>query len=127
TDKPQNIALSYQQPVRDDPGLPRIAPVVEELIDDIVTFRRDLHQHPELSFREHRTTDQIVSTLHSYGLKPSRLAGTGAWVDIGAGPVVLGIRADIDALPVQEAPGLPYASVHNGIAHACGHDLPASV
>jgi len=127
TDKPQNIALSYQQPVRDDPGLPRIAPVVEELIDDIVTFRRDLHQHPELSFREHRTTDQIVSTLQSYGLKPNRLAGTGAWVDIGAGPVVLGIRADIDALPVQEATGLPYASVHDGIAHACGHDLHASV
>src|SRR5699024_10472665 len=46
---------------------------------------------------------------------------------IGAGPVVLGIRADIDALPVQEATGLPYASVHDGTAHACGHDLHASV
>ena len=127
TDKPQNVALSYQQPVRDDPGLPRVAAAVEELMDAIITFRRDLHQHPELSFREHRTTDQIVSTLQTYGLKPHRLTGTGAWVDVGSGPVVLGIRADIDALPLQEATGLPYASVHDGIAHACGHDLHASV
>lgn len=127
TDKPQNFALSDQHPVRDDPGLPRIAEAVQELADPVVAFRRDLHQHPELSFREHRTTDRIISVLQSYGLKPHRLESTGAWVDIGSGPVVLGIRADIDALPVQEATGLPYASIHDGIAHACGHDIHTSV
>ncbi|MDN6679317.1 MAG: amidohydrolase, partial [Yaniella sp.] len=47
--------------------------------------------------------------------------------DVGSGPVVLGIRADIDALPVQESTGLPYASIHDGIAHACGHDLHTTV
>lgn len=127
TDKPQNFALSDQHPVRDDPGLPRIAEAVQELADPVVAFRRDLHQHPELSFREHRTTDRIISVLQSYGLKPHRLESTGAWVDIGSGPVVLGIRADIDALPGQEATGLPYASIHDGIAHACGHDIHTSV
>lgn len=127
TDKPQNFALSDQHPVRDDPGLPRIAEAVQELANPVVAFRRDLHQHPELSFREHRTTDRIISVLQSYGLKPHRLESTGAWVDIGSGPVVLGIRADIDALPVQEATGLPYASIHDGIAHACGHDIHTSV
>ncbi|MDN6639091.1 MAG: amidohydrolase [Yaniella sp.] len=59
--------------------------------------------------------------------KPQRLDPTGAWVDVGSGPVVLGIRADIDALPVQESTGLPYASIHDGIAHACGHDLHTTV
>lgn len=127
TDKPQNLALSEQYPVRDDPGLPRVAGAVREVLDAAVAFRRDLHQHPELSFREHRTTDRIVSTLQSYGLKPQRLVTPGAWVDVGTGPVVLGIRADIDALPVQESTGLPYASIQDGIAHACGHDIHTSV
>lgn len=127
TDKPQNLALSEQYPIRDDPGLPRIAGAVREVLHGAVEFRRDMHQHPELSFREHRTTDRIISTLQSYGLKPQRLDPTGAWVDIGSGPVVLGIRADIDALPVQESTGLPYASIHDGIAHACGHDLHTTV
>jgi len=128
SDKPQHLALSDMQPVRDDPGLPRIADAVHEILEDAVIFRRDLHQHPELSFREYRTTDQIIATLQRYGLKPQRFESTtGAWVDIGTGPVVLGIRADIDALPIQESTGLPYASVHDGISHACGHDIHAAV
>lgn len=124
---PPNLVHSDQQPVRDDPGLPRIAPAVEEVLDETIAFRRDIHQHPELSFREFRTTDQIIATLQRHGLKPNRLESTGAWVDIGSGPIVLGIRADIDALPVKEETGLPYASVHDGIAHACGHDIHTAV
>ncbi|GAA4480857.1 M20 family metallopeptidase [Enteractinococcus fodinae] len=127
SEKPQNLALSDSQPVRDDPGLPRITPAVREILQDTVAFRRDIHQHPELSFREHRTTDQIIATLQRFGLKPQRLESTGAYVDIGTGPIVLGIRADIDALPVKEATGLPYASIHDGIAHACGHDIHTAV
>ena len=127
TDKPQNLAHCQQYPVRDDPGLPRIAGDVREILDSAIEFRRDMHQHPELSFREHRTTDRIIATLQRYGLKPNRLDPTGVWVDVGSGPVVLGIRADIDALPVQESTGLSYASIHDGIAHACGHDIHTAV
>lgn len=127
TNKPQHFVLSDAQPVRDDPGLPRITEAVREILADTVAFRRDIHQHPELSFREFRTTDQIVATLQRFGLKPHRLDSTGAYVDIGNGPIVLGIRADIDALPVTEATGLPYASVHEGVAHACGHDIHTAV
>lgn len=124
---PPKLIHSDQQPVRDDPGLPRIAPAVEEVLDQTIQFRRDIHQYPELSFREFRTTDQILDTLEAHGLQPNRLESTGARVDIGSGPLVLGIRADIDALPVTEATGLPYASVHEGIAHACGHDIHTAV
>lgn len=127
TDKPQNLALSDHHPVRDDPGLPRIAAAVQEILAATVEFRRDLHQNPELSFREFRTTDQIMAALRQAGLQPNRLDSTGAWVDIGTGPIVLGIRADIDALPVTESTGLSYASIHDGIAHACGHDIHTAV
>lgn len=125
--KANDVIRSDQQPVRDDPGLPRIAPAVDEVLDEIIAFRRDIHQHPELSFREFRTTDKILEVLTRHGMEPIRFEGTGAYVDIGEGPVVLGIRADIDALPVQESTGLSYASIHDGIAHACGHDIHTAV
>ncbi|HJF13228.1 MAG TPA: amidohydrolase [Enteractinococcus helveticum] len=107
--------------------MPRIAHAVEEVLGEAIALRRDIHQHPELSFREFRTTEQIIAALQRHGLNPHRLESTGAWVDIGSGPIVLGIRADIDALPVKEETGLPYASVHDGIAHACGHDIHTAV
>ena len=100
-----------------------VAPILGELID----FRRDLHSHPELSHKEFRTTDRIVETLEAAGLQPKRLENTGAYVDIGDGPIGLALRADIDALPVLEETGLPYASVNTGIAHACGHDIHTTV
>lgn len=127
TDNLESMTLSDARPVRDDPGLPRIASAVQEILNETIAFRRDMHQHPELSFREVRTTDQIVAALERHGLKPQRMEPTGVWVDVGTGPIVLGIRADIDALPVQESTGLPYASIHDGIAHACGHDIHTSV
>ncbi|WP_418910634.1 amidohydrolase [Arthrobacter koreensis] len=100
-----------------------VAPILGELID----FRRDLHSHPELSHKEFRTTDRIVEALEAAGLQPKRLENTGAYVDIGDGPIGLALRADIDALPVLEETGLPYASVNTGIAHACGHDIHTTV
>ncbi|MBF4993103.1 amidohydrolase [Arthrobacter gandavensis] len=100
-----------------------VAPILGELID----FRRDLHSHPELSHKEFRTTDRIVETLEAAGLRPRRLENTGAYVDIGDGPIGLALRADIDALPVLEETSLPYASVNTGIAHACGHDIHTTV
>ncbi|MFF3039284.1 MULTISPECIES: amidohydrolase [Arthrobacter] len=100
-----------------------VAPILGELID----FRRDLHSHPELSHKEFRTTDRIVEALEAAGLQPKRLENTGAYVDIGDGPIGLALRADIDALPVLEETALPYASVNTGIAHACGHDIHTTV
>ncbi|KPN19041.1 amidohydrolase [Arthrobacter sp. BL-252-APC-1A] len=100
-----------------------VAPILGELID----FRRDLHSHPELSHKEFRTTDRIVEALEAAGLQPKRLENTGAYVDIGDGPIALALRADIDALPVLEETGLPYASVNTGIAHSCGHDIHTTV
>ncbi|MGW9402582.1 amidohydrolase [Arthrobacter sp. NPDC055585] len=100
-----------------------VAPILGELIE----FRRDLHSHPELSHKEFRTTDRIVEALEAAGLQPKRLENTGAYVDIGDGPIGLALRADIDALPVLEETGLPYASVNTGITHACGHDIHTTV
>lgn len=114
-------------PVLDDPGLPRVTDLVERLSDQVVKFRRDIHAHPELSYQEVRTTKQIVEFLGKYGLNAQTLEHTGAYVDVGSGPIVLALRADIDALPLQEETGLEYASIHDGIAHACGHDMHTAV
>ncbi|MFC7403120.1 amidohydrolase [Citricoccus sp. GCM10030269] len=113
--------------VADDPGLPSVTPLVHRLEPAVVDFRRDIHAHPELSDDEHRTTERILQTLRAAGLSPVKLENTGAYVDIGTGPIVLGLRADIDALPLTELTGLDYASQTPGVAHACGHDIHTSV
>jgi metal-dependent amidase/aminoacylase/carboxypeptidase family protein len=115
------------RPVLDDPGLPRVTPLVKVIEPSVVEFRRDIHAHPELSYDEHRTTARILQTLSDAGLSPVKLEDTGAYVDIGEGPIVLGLRADIDALPLSEHTGLDYASTTQGVAHACGHDIHTSV
>jgi len=99
---------------------------VLQLKDEMIGIRRDLHAHPELGFEEHRTAQVIEDQLRSLGLEPRRMAGTGVVADLvgGAaesGPVLL-LRADIDALPVQEANDVPYKSQNDGVMHACGHD-----
>jgi hippurate hydrolase len=92
-----------------------------------IAFRRDLHRHPELSFQEKRTAERIESALDGLGIAHRRVAGTGILAEIPAagrridGPMVA-LRADIDALPILEETGLEYASVENGVMHACGHD-----
>ncbi len=92
---------------------------------DFVEVRRDIHRHPELGFDEHRTSEQVARLLGEWGYEVERgLGGTGVVGRLrrGQGPKRLGLRADMDALPIQEASGLPHASVHEGIMHACGHD-----
>ena len=123
----ESLPRTAGQPVADDPGLPRVTPLVKSLESDLVAFRRDLHRHPELSYEEHRTTQRILELLTDHGLSPVKLQDTGAYVDIGEGPLVLGLRADIDALPLPERTGLDYASATEGVAHACGHDVHTSV
>ena len=98
----------------------RIASLRDELID----LRRDFHKHPELGFQEHRTSGVVEEYLRELGLPVKRLAGTGVVALLegrGAGPVLL-LRADMDALPVQEENDVPYRSVNEGVMHACGHD-----
>ena len=94
----------------------------------LVDFFKDLHAHPELGMEEFRTTDRIRAALRANGvaLLDADLT-TGAVARIGAGGPVIGLRCDIDALPIQEASGLAYASVNPGRMHACGHDFHTSV
>jgi amidohydrolase len=94
--------------------------------DGLVAFRRHLHMHPELSWEEHRTTAAIRARLERAGLTPDVLTtDTGLLVELGAGgdgPTVL-LRADIDALPLDDEKDVPYRSTNDGVCHACGHDV----
>lgn len=113
-----------------DHSLPASGVLSDELFTELVRFRRDLHMHPELSRQEFRTTAAIKARLESAGLQPRELpSGTGLICDIGpddAGPR-LGLRADIDALPIPDIKNVPYRSTHEGRAHACGHDMHTTV
>ena len=88
-------------------------------------LRRDIHQHPEIGFKEFRTSDLVAERLQRWGYEVTRgLGGTGVVGQLkrGMGTRKLGLRADMDALPIVETTGLPYASRHAGLMHACGHD-----
>lgn len=95
---------------------------------DVVAWRRHVHANPELARREYGTTELVVSVLRSLGLKPTVLPlGTGVVCDMGEGPRCVALRADMDALPITEATGLPFASAVDGVAHACGHDAHTAI
>jgi len=101
-----------------------ISAPVKAMHPQLVEWRHALHRRPELAFEEHETADFIAERLRAFGLEVHRgLAGTGVIGVLrnGAGPTV-GLRADIDALPVTEITGAPYASEIAGKMHACGHD-----
>jgi IAA-amino acid hydrolase len=94
------------------------------IAERIVGWRRHVHQHPELSFQEHETARFVARTLSDMGIAIQTGVGkTGVVGRIGRGPPVFALRADMDALPVQEATGLPFASLNPGVMHACGHDV----
>ncbi len=95
-----------------------------------VEFRRHLHRHPELSFEEVQTAEYIEQCLADAGISHSRIATTGVLAKIeGKGDLskAVVLRADIDALPIEEQTGLEYASENCGVMHACGHDIHAAV
>jgi amidohydrolase len=95
---------------------------------DVVAWRRHIHAHPELSRQEHDTTELVAGVLRSVGLHPNVLpGGTGLICDIGTGERCVALRADIDALPLQENTGLAFSSVNDGACHACGHDAHTAV
>ena len=104
---------------------------LQALSDEFTALRRDIHRHPELGYQEFRTSDLVAERLASWGYQVTRgLGGTGVVGQLvrgsssknGLGGKRLGLRADMDALPIQEATGLPHASCHAGLMHACGHD-----
>ncbi len=94
----------------------------------ITAIRRDLHAHPELCFEEVRTADLVAATLTGWGIPVHRGLGTTGVVGIlhgrdgGTNGKAIGLRADMDALPMQEFNTFSHASQHAGKMHACGHD-----
>ncbi len=93
--------------------------------EDLVVTRHDLHAHPELGMAEHRTAAVVAGLLESWGITVHRgVGGTGVVgvLRAGNGGHAIGLRADMDALPIAEMTGLPYRSVNPGVMHACGHD-----
>ncbi|MEA2878469.1 MAG: hypothetical protein QOF14_3665 [Hyphomicrobiales bacterium] len=92
---------------------------------DLTATRQDIHAHPELGFTEHRTSDVVAKQLEALGIEVHRGVGGTGVVGVlreGNGPVSIGLRADMDALPILEATELPYKSTRPGVMHACGHD-----
>ena len=90
-----------------------------------IALRRDIHQHPELAFEEHRTSALVADKLRSWGYAVTTgLGGTGVVGQLvrGEGTARIGLRADMDALPITEATGAAWASQRPGLMHACGHD-----
>ena len=98
---------------------------ITSLKDELIELRRDFHKYPELGFKEYRTAEIVANYLEKCGLKVKRgVARTGvvALLEGNApGPTLL-LRADMDALPIQEENELPYKSINKGVMHACGHD-----
>lgn len=104
--------------------------LTKEQIDSIIADRRHIHQNPELSFNEYNTSAYVASRLQQAGIPIRRgVAGTGIIATLqGKKPGrTIALRADMDALPIQEETNLPFASVNKGIMHACGHDAHTAV
>jgi amidohydrolase len=132
----RNLAVPYHA----DDAVPAGSGSVElseKRVAELIEFRRDLHAHPELARQELRTTRMVAERLRAAGLEPRVMpSGTGLICDIGGERATvsrrgyagrMAIRADLDALPIQEAPGLAFRSVAEGVSHACGHDVHTTV
>jgi amidohydrolase len=111
--------------MNDDALLAAIGERITSLSPELIDVRRDLHAHPELSREETRTTELLARRLETAGVTVRLLPGTGLLADVGAPEPSyrVGLRADMDALPVRERSGLDFASGTPGVCHACGHDV----
>ena len=99
-----------------------------EIEQQLINWRREVHTHPELGFQEFKTAELVAGTLRSLGLKVKTNVGkTGVVGYWGEGKPVVALRADMDALPIQEANDVPYASQVPGVMHACGHDAHTAI
>ncbi len=101
-------------------------PLIESFVDDLIAIRRDLHAHPEIGFEEKRTSGIVADKLAQWGIEVHRgIGGTGVVGVLkgkGDGPRRIGLRADMDALPMEEATNLPWRSTVPNRFHGCGHD-----
>jgi amidohydrolase len=110
----------------DDETSRLLGEVVEKHADELIEFRRDLHAHPELSWHEARTTEKVAARLEQAGLRVRRLARSGLIAEVGTAGRLVALRADLDALPVDDRTEDPWSSTVEGVAHACGHDVHAT-
>jgi amidohydrolase len=102
----------------------QIVEQIDQCREELIALRRDFHKHPELGFEEYRTAEVIEAYLKELGLSPRRVAQTGVVAVLEGsrpGPVLM-LRADMDALPVDEENDIDYKSQNPGVMHACGHD-----
>ena len=105
--------------------MPALLDTLEAAAPEFVALRRDIHRHPELAFEERRTAALVAERLRAWGYEVAEgLGGTGVVGTLrrGSGTRSLGLRADMDALPIDEASGAEWSSTHAGVMHACGHD-----
>lgn len=101
-----------------------IVELAADKVDDLIRWRRQIHAHPELAFHEHQTAQMVAELLRSFGIEVTTGVGQTGVVGVlarGEGPSV-GLRADMDALPIHEKNTFDHASKHEGVMHACGHD-----
>ncbi len=99
--------------------------LINSYLDDLITIRRDMHKHPELGFKETRTSGIVAEKLRNWGIEVhTGMAKTGVVGTLAAGNSnqTIALRADMDALPLQERNTFDHRSIHDGIMHACGHD-----
>lgn len=102
----------------------------EQIFEEVRTIREYLHQHPELSYQEFQTMAFVSKKLEEYGIPyTAKVGDTGVvgYISNGNDTYCIALRADLDALPIQEANEVPYKSLHHGVMHACGHDVHTSV
>jgi len=98
---------------------------IAEFHPELTRWRRDIHAHPELGFQETRTADLVAARLEAFGIEVHRGVGRTGVVGVlraGSGAGRIGLRADMDALPIEEANTFAHRSTHKGVMHACGHD-----
>jgi amidohydrolase len=124
---PRGIGVGHAHPIS-----PSASPVTMSIIDhirqyqqDLNAIRQDLHANPELGLAEYRTANLVAEMLEAWGIEVHRGVGGTGVVGVlrnGNGPHTVGLRADLDALPIVEANDLPYRSRKPGVMHACGHD-----
>src|SRR5882757_10386973 len=96
-----------------------------ERAEEMRAIRHDIHSHPELAFNEWRTSALVAERLRAWGIPVHERIGKTGLVGVltaGTSDRAIGLRADMDALPIQEATGAPHASTHQGVSHSCGHD-----
>ncbi len=107
----------------------RIKSLAKEIKSEIIGVRHSIHSNPELSFQEENTATLVENYLQNLGLETHRISGTGVWAmihgELGEGKTIA-LRADLDALPIQELSDKSYASKNPGVMHACGHDVHTS-